>query len=307
MLVPVSGIAEGTSQVSVLAVTTRQRSTTDAGEMFNGERAPTVSYASVGVSIPPDSTRTIGQVQWPASVPGDPRLAFVTTAADYIDRPAFNAVVSRTAKQVSGGRVLLFVHGFNNRFDDAVYRFAQIVHDAKAEGVPILFAWPSRAEVGLGAYAYDRESANYSRDELEKLIEALEANPSVKEISIVAHSMGNWIALEALRGRSIRAGKIGVKVKNVFLVAPDVDVDVFQKQIGRLGFPRPRVMLFVSQDDRALSLSKIIWGGNNVSATSIQMPNPIVACLPKSRSSFLILRSLEALLTAEHLTISPKS
>jgi esterase/lipase superfamily enzyme len=229
--------------------------------MFNGKRAPLVSYASVGVSIPPDRTRTIGQVQWPASLPGDPHVNFVTTSAEHIDKPAFNASVSSAAKNVSGGKVLLFVHGFNNRFDDAVYRFAQIVHDAKAQGTPVLFTWPSRGEVGLRSYTYDRESANYSRDALEQVIEALERNPNVKEINLLAHSMGNWIALEALRTRSIRAGKIGNKVRNVFLVAPDVDADVFRTQIARIGFPRPRVMLFVSQDDGAMKLSKLIWGG----------------------------------------------
>ena len=261
VLIPTSDTIEGTSRVSVLAVTTRERSTTDVGEMFNGERAPLVSYASVGVSIPPDRTRTIGQVQWPASLPGDPRVNFVTTSAEHIDKPAFNASVSSAAKNISGGKVLLFVHGFNNRFDDAVYRFAQIVHDAKAQGTPVLFTWPSRGEVGLRSYTYDRESANYSRDALEQLIESLERNPNVKEVNLLAHSMGNWIALEALRTRSIRTGKIGNKVRNVFLVAPDVDTDVFRTQIARIGFPRPRIMLFVSQDDGALKLSKLIWGG----------------------------------------------
>lgn len=242
----------------MLAVTTRERSKA-AGEMFNGERSPLVSYASVGVSIPPDGGRTVGQVQWPSSVPGDPRVSFVTTAADYIDKPAFNAAVSAAARNVSNGRVLLFVHGFNNKFDDAVYRFAQIVHDARAEGTPVLFTWPSRGKVG--AYAYDRESANYSRDSLEQLIEALEQNPNVKEINVLAHSMGNWVTMEALRGRSIRTGRLGRKIKHVFLVAPDVDFDVFQKQIGRIGSPRPRFVLFVSQDDSALRISEIIWGG----------------------------------------------
>jgi esterase/lipase superfamily enzyme len=33
--------------------------------------------------------------------------------------------------------VLVFVHGFNNRFEDAVYRFAQIVHDTRADVVPV--------------------------------------------------------------------------------------------------------------------------------------------------------------------------
>jgi esterase/lipase superfamily enzyme len=50
-------------------------------------------------------------------------------------------------------------------------------------------------------------------------------------------------------------------VKNAFLVAPDVDVDVFRAQIKRMGPNRPRIALFVSQDDSALQLSKTIWGG----------------------------------------------
>ncbi len=72
VLIPVASAAEGASRVQVFAVTTRQRSTTDAGEMFNGERAGGTSYAAVTVSIPPNSARKIGEIQWPSSLPGDP-------------------------------------------------------------------------------------------------------------------------------------------------------------------------------------------------------------------------------------------
>jgi len=82
----------------------------------------------------------------------------------------------------------------------------------------------------------------------------------VKEIIVLAHSIGNWVTLEALRARSIRSGKIGDKIKSVLLVAPDVDVDVFRTVIRRMGTPRPRLALFVSQDDQALKLSQSIWG-----------------------------------------------
>ncbi len=135
------------------------------------------------------------------------------------------------------------------------------MHDSKAEGIPVLFTWPSRGELRLNSYAYDRESANYSRDALEQLLDTLASNPDVKEVNILAHSMGNWVTLEALRGKAIGGGKIGSKIKNVFLVAPDVDVDVFRTQIRRMGTARPRFALFVSQDDKALSLSQFIWGG----------------------------------------------
>ena len=239
----------------VLAATNRRRSTNNAGDMFSGERAEDVSYAAIAVSIPPDSARKVGQVQWPGSLPGNPQRDFVTVSADYLDKRAFSAAVSTAAKQSGKSKVLVFVHGFNNRFDDAVYRFAQIVHDAKAEGIPVLFTWPSRGELRLNAYAYDRESANYSRDALEQLLDTLAANPHVKEVNILAHSMGNWVTLEALRGKAIGGGKIGGKIKNVLLVAPDVDVDVFRTQIRRMGAQRPRFALFVSQDDKALELS----------------------------------------------------
>jgi esterase/lipase superfamily enzyme len=266
VLVPVSQTAAGTSQVPILVATTRQRTDKNPGEMFSGERAEATSYAAVTVSFPPDNVRKIGEVQWPATLPGDPSRDFVTVSADYIDGKEFKSSVGKIAKQTGRRKVLVFVHGFNNRFDDAVYRFAQIVHDSKAPVVPVMFTWPSRGEVKLRSYTYDRESANYSRDALEELLDALTRDPSITEVNVLAHSMGNWVTLEALRGRSIRAtrsaGRPGAdKLKNVMLVAPDVDVDVFRTQIQRMGAARPRMALFVSQDDKALDLSKTIWGG----------------------------------------------
>jgi esterase/lipase superfamily enzyme len=261
VLVPVAQSAEGTSRVDMLVATTRQRSTADAGEMFNGERAEEISYAAITVSIPPDDSREIGTINWPASLPGDPHRDFVTISANYLDKQQLSPAVSAAAKPTGRRNVLIFVHGFNNRFDDAVYRFAQVVHDAKVPGIPVLFTWPSRGELSLTAYTYDRESANSSSYALEQLIEMLAANPNVKEINIVAHSMGNVIALEALRGMASRRGKIGAKVRNVALVAPDLGVDMFRTEIQGMGKSRPRFLLFASQDDSALNFSRTIGGG----------------------------------------------
>lgn len=264
-MLPVDAVADGTTQVPMLVVTTRQPVPNDPGTMFGSDRASTVSYAAVTISVPPDAVRKVGYVQWPATAPGDPRRDFVTTAASYIDRDQFSSMVAQASR---GGRkrVLVFVHGFNNKFDEAVFRFAQIVHDSKSQAIPILFTWPSRGEIALTAYTYDRDSANYSRDALEQLLATLSQDPNVAEINVVAHSMGNWVTLEALRARSIRLAAApnrnrSDKLKNVLLVAPDVDVDVFRNQIQRMGPYRPHMELFVSRDDVALDASKIVWGG----------------------------------------------
>jgi esterase/lipase superfamily enzyme len=264
IMTPVTATADGTARVKMLVATTRQPSS-DAGEMFGGERAGVMSFATVGISIPPDDARKIGEVQWPVSSPGDPRRDFVTVSANYLDKKDFAPAIAAMSKSTGRSKVLVFVHGFNNRFDDAVFRFAQIVHDSKAPVIPVLFTWPSRGEVRLRGYNYDKESANYSRDALEELLGMVTSNPHVSEVVVLAHSMGNWLTLEALRGRSMRAvqaGRAGPdKLKNALLVAPDVDVDVFRMQVQRMGAMRPRMSLFVSQDDGALELSETLAGG----------------------------------------------
>jgi esterase/lipase superfamily enzyme len=101
VLIPVAEAPVGTSRVPVLVATTRERSTTDKGEMFNGDRGEAVSYAAITVSIPPDSAREIGQIQWPASVPGDARRDFVTVSADYIDKPRLHGISHCGGKKLS--------------------------------------------------------------------------------------------------------------------------------------------------------------------------------------------------------------
>lgn len=257
VLLPVAAGTAGTTSVDMLVATTRHKA--PAGEMFSGERGEAKpSFANITVSIPPAGARQVGEVQWPRAVPGNPETDFVTLKADPLDQAGALKWFNRAVKTKPGRRVLVFIHGFNNRFEDAVFRFAQIVHDSGTPIVPILFTWPSRGS--LFAYGYDRESTNYSRDSLESLLAYLAKDPAVGEISILAHSMGNWVTIEALRQMAIRNGTIAPKIRNVMLAAPDVDVDVFRSQFSQFGKNRPNFTLFVSQDDRALAVSRRVWG-----------------------------------------------
>lgn len=258
VLVPVNETVPGASKVDMLVATTRKR--VDPSEMFSGDRGPALDFANIVVSIPPAGARQVGEVQWPQRVPGNPATEFVTLKADMIDRSQALAWFHRTLRTVPKRQVLVFIHGFNNRFDDAVFRFAQIVHDSDAPVLPILFTWPSRGSVL--AYGYDRESTAYSRNALESLLKAISRDPAVGEISILAHSMGNSLALETLRQMAIRDGRVTPKIRNVLLAAPDVDVDLAREAIVDMGpkANRPSFTLFVSQDDRALAVSRRVWG-----------------------------------------------
>jgi esterase/lipase superfamily enzyme len=95
---------------------------------------------------------------------------------------------------------------------------------------------------------------------LAQLLDTVNSNPSIKEITLVCHSMGCLVTLDALHMKASRGGTMP-KLKNVALVAPDVEFDLFLSQVREMGARRPRLGLFLSQDDVALKISKSIWGG----------------------------------------------
>ena len=257
VLTPVRDSSPNATKVNMLITTTRSRSSIP-GEMFNGERALAPAFADITVSIPPSSVRKVGEVAWPKKLPSNPNTDFATLKAEEITRDDAKKWLSASVRKSRDGSVLVFIHGFNNRFEDSVYRFAQIVQDSGVHSAPVLVTWPSRGS--LLAYGYDRESTNYTRNALETLFQYLARDPEVKEVSILAHSMGNWLALEALRQMAIRNGRLPAKFKNVMLASPDVDVDVFRQQIVDMGEQHPKFTLFVSRDDRALAVSRRVWG-----------------------------------------------
>ena len=215
--------------------------------------------------------------------PGDPQHDFVTLRADRMDlaqaKAEFNARVVRTP----GRKVLIFVHGYNTRFEEAVYRFAQIVHDARVDVAPVLFTWPSGGNVV--DYVYDRDSAMYSRDALEAVLQALADNRNVGSISILAHSMGNYLTVEALRQMSIRDRGLPSKIRDVMLASPDIDVDVFRRQIAEID-TEPRATeftLFVSRDDKALGLSSFLARNSTRLGALDPTKEPYFSMLEKAR------------------------
>jgi esterase/lipase superfamily enzyme len=255
VLEPVYSLPSGATRLNMLVVTTRAPSS-ENGVLFSGERGGT-SLSSVTISIPPDDRRQIGQVQWPRRTPPNPASEFAMMRIDPLKD--FRQVDPWIREQgIKSRRVLVFVHGFNTRFESALFSFAQVVHDSGADAAPVLFSWPSRGS--LFEYSYDRESANISRDAFEKLLAQLSEIPSVGEVTILAHSMGAWLTMETLRQMAIRRGKVPERIRSVILASPDIDVDLFRAQLTSLGQRRPHFVVFVSRRDRALQLSRSIAG-----------------------------------------------
>ncbi|RDJ23024.1 alpha/beta fold hydrolase [Bosea caraganae] len=243
-------------KVTIYVATTRDPA--DEPQYFTGERGLKLSFAKVDITVP--RGHKSGELELPDSYSSaNPAKHFAVSSVQRMEPPVILADVRRdVARRPANERdVLVFVHGYNTNFADAAYRFAQIVYDSGFKGVPVLFTWPSRAE--LLAYPYDRESTFYSRDFLEMNLRAISKDIGAGRMDILAHSMGTLLTLETLRQAAIRGdGSFGGKLRNVMLAAPDVDLDVFKMQMRTIKRP---VTVFVSADDRALDFSRRFAGG----------------------------------------------
>lgn len=171
-----------------------------------------------------------------------------------------SADVGDLVAQAGGGDVLIYVHGFKQTFETAILDAAHLSDGIKFRGRTLAFSWPSKA--GLFDYAYDRDSAMWSRDEFERVLSALVSAPGTGRVNIVAHSMGTMLSLESLRQLYARYGDtVTSKIGAVVFAAPDIDMDVFSSAIQRIGPLAGKITVIAATNDRALALSGQIAGG----------------------------------------------
>jgi esterase/lipase superfamily enzyme len=243
-------------QLSMLAVTTRKPDSNQEGFLFGNERDSEVHFMRLSMSMPKD--REPGALPVSARNP-DPKTEITLLKATPLSYAEFRAAASTPGDKATT-RAMIFTHGFNTRFDQAAVRYAQIIEDTGFEGRPILFSWPS--EGSPTGYGYDKDSANYSRDALQQLIDCLAKEKSLERIDIFAHSMGTWLTMETLRQMALSKDKVALdRIGTVILAAPDIDFDVFRTQVSQLGPLAARIKVYVSADDRALQLSRRLFGG----------------------------------------------
>lgn len=250
--------AKPAAVVPVFVATSREHSN-DFSLPFNAKRSDHLNFARVDVGIP--KTHVKGVVEKTGYKP-DPAKHFAAVSMQNFDNG--NAFVNQLnqaldQRDAKDQELLVFVHGYNNNFADSTFRAAQFTHDYGLKSVTVHYAWPSAASLGL--YVYDRDSADFARDGLAELLE-LASKTKAKRILLVGHSMGSFVTMEALRTLSLNEKQTTLKrLTNVLLAAPDIDLDLFEKQVKDVK-PLPPMGVMVSRNDSALNISGRITGGH---------------------------------------------
>lgn len=257
------GPGEGFRRITVYYATDRARSgLLEPAEFYSGARGM-LDYGQAEVTVP--DSHIAGAIESPSIW----RLEFGPTAAKHVmlrsvqplDKASFFSNLQGEVAGKPHRALVVFIHGFNVRFDAAAKRAAQLAHDMNYGGVPVLYSWPSRGTT-MG-YISDTASVQVSARRLSGFLDDLVAQSGATTIHIVAHSMGNRALTEALELLALRRGQSAGDpplFDQVVFAAPDVDAGLFAEILPTIRPMARRMTLYASENDWALVASRKLHG-----------------------------------------------
>jgi esterase/lipase superfamily enzyme len=196
---------------------------------------------------------------------------------DALQRKAFVDRLRQQVEQSPNRSLLLVVHGFREAFPSALRKTAFLAHVLDINTPVVLFDWPGDQGASLGGYRRARVAAQASGSELAAMLRLIVEEVRPERLWMVANSMGGQVVVDAFHvlDRDPAFSDSETEIENVVLTAPDVDHaefnDQFKKEVTELA---ENVTVYVSSNDRALLVSRLINRGLRLGESTLNPENP---------------------------------
>lgn len=242
-------------------VATNRKMQDSYSQPYGSARSNTMHYNRIDIGIPQQHEK--GRIEKNSYTPTHDKYFAAVALQKYDNKEEFKQQLNiALAKQPKNKKeIVIFVHGYNTNFAEGMFRTAQLVHDYSLDLVTVHYSWPSAGVIPL--YLYDRDSANFARSGLGELLTTI-SETDVEHISIVAHSMGSFVTMEAFRTLALQGKYKKIQsITSLLLAAPDIDFDVFKSQLRDIKELPKLTVILVSRRDKALAVSGGLTGGNS--------------------------------------------
>jgi esterase/lipase superfamily enzyme len=272
------------ASVNVYYATNRKRSGSKRAEKFYGSsNANVLDLGIVRVTIPPK--HRCGKIESPQlselRFVRDENRDMVLKEVRPLQPNVYFASISQKVARSERHELFVFIHGFNNTFEDAALRAAELAFDLDFQGAPIVYSWPAVGGGATGAAYYfrDRGVAKDSAPHLRHFLNLLADRTGAEAIHVVVHSMGNYVLQNALsdgNGNPRPLPKVSPKLHEVVLAAADLSAGEIKTLAAALrngpDATRPHVTLYASSNDKALLLSRKVNGRPPIGLIAGQVP-----------------------------------
>jgi len=181
---------------------------------------------------------------------------YAVTAVRQVPEDEFYAGLSKGITAAPTNEAVVFVHGYNVPFVDAIQTAALVSYQIGFKGVPIAYAWPGQER--WWRYGAALDEVNAASDKLATVLRDIASRSGAARIHLVAHSLGNGVLVEALQKHRQQGGqRIGAEL---IMAAPDVSTNRFAEVVGSLASVVSRITLYAS------SLDVPLWVAGKVKA-----------------------------------------
>ena len=258
---PLDWVEPDYAVVQVFYATDRRPTGLDnPAEKYGAERGE-MTYGQCEVSIPRD--HRMGDLEapsiWKLDFRKDPAKHVVLLRLDAQPKELFFGELAARVRASASRNAFLFMHGYNVTFEDAARRTAQISYDLGFDGAPVLYSWPSQGS--LVGYTVDEANIEWSQTNLKEFLVDFFARSEAQQLYLIAHSMGNRAMARAVAAFLAEHPGLKERLAEVILTAPDIDADVFRREIApALAASGRPVTLYASSSDTALAASKKVHG-----------------------------------------------
>ena len=243
------------SEIKVLIATNRLKKTANFGcddENFGVDFDKIISYGFCNIKV--SKLHEIGNISSPKDNKENDNFKIINSQ-NFSELEFFNELKNNSITP------LVFVHGFNVRYKEAIFRASQIAYDLKYQGPIILFTWPSGAKDGFfeeamlnKTYELNAQNVKSSIEPFVKFLEGFKKN-NIK-INLMIHSMGHQLALEAINKISKNSSQ-EILINELFLNAPDYEAQGFKSIVSNIKKITNHITIYCSTNDKAMIASKI--------------------------------------------------
>jgi len=246
------------SVLKIYFATTRAR-IDPAGTDFGRERAEP-SYGTASVSIAREHEfETIEQPTISRLEPNKSKGRHVTIATqNTMPADDFFDLLEKEQQGKDKADFLVYVHGFNVTFSQAVKRLGQFANDIAYEGTPILYSWPSAASPL--SYFRDQATVTWSVSSFESFLEELLEKFPKSNVRLVGSTLGAVVVLKALFAVGNKLERAPF-INHIVLIRPDIDAELFRDvYVEKVTKYARRVTLYSYPNDPGLRVAGLMRG-----------------------------------------------
>ena len=242
-------------------------------ERFESEREEALKFGFFDTSFQP--TLGLGMIIDPSEWFLNEEIQLQDVQAQ--EREAFVEALRKQVQASPYRSLLIVVHGFREAYPSALRKTAFLAHVLDIDTPVLVFDWPGDQGSSLRGYRRARGVAQASGAELAETLRLITGEVQPERLWLMANSMGGQVVADAfsLLYQDPDFGDSQTEIENVMLTAPDVDHEEFNEQFKKeITALASNVTVYVSANDRALLVSRVINRGLRLGESTLDPGNP---------------------------------